>query len=130
MGFAVRRTFSTSAARLAVGAGSGSGHGSMSMWKKTSFFVAFPAIGLAMVNAYIGEMEHLSHDRAKFVPYEHLRIRTKAFPWGDGNKSLFHNPKTNALPEGYEDEVGRRGRRRRVDVDDGILYGLEDLEKL
>ncbi|XP_022905173.1 cytochrome c oxidase subunit 6A1, mitochondrial-like [Onthophagus taurus] len=40
--------------------------------------------------------------RIKFVKYPHMRIRSKRFPWGDGDKSLFHNPRYNALSEGYE----------------------------
>ena len=31
-------------------------------------------------------------------------ISLQAFPWGNGNKSLFHNKEVNALPEGYEEE--------------------------
>jgi len=45
------------------------------------------------------------HERPPFVKYEYMRKRDKRFPWGDGNKSLFHNEHVNALPEGYEDEL-------------------------
>lgn len=50
------------------------------LWRNLSFFVAVPAIGLAMVNAYVGEKEHIEHmkeHRPEFVPYEHLRIIKK-----------------------------------------------------
>lgn len=67
-----------------------------------TFFVGFPCIGLGMVNAYLGHVEHEKHPRAEFVAYEHLRLRSKAFPWGDGNRTLFHNPEKNALPKGFE----------------------------
>ena len=32
-----------------------------------------------------------------------LMLSYQRFPWGDGQKSLFHNPHVNALPDGYED---------------------------
>lgn len=74
-------------------------------WKKVFYFVSCPAIALGLVNTYFLEKEHYEHyHREKFIPYEHLRIRRKRFPWGDGNHSLFHNPKTNPLPEGWEDD--------------------------
>ena len=95
------------------------------MWKKLSFAVALPGVALCMLNVYLGAMQE-EVVQVPFAPYEHMRIRTKVievfqpaqmilsltlifvsikfqrFPWGDGQKSLFHNPHVNALPDGYE----------------------------
>eukprot|EP00088_Acartia_fossae_P051726 TRINITY_DN5812_c0_g1_i1.p1 TRINITY_DN5812_c0_g1~~TRINITY_DN5812_c0_g1_i1.p1 ORF type:complete len:107 (+),score=22.85 TRINITY_DN5812_c0_g1_i1:32-352(+) len=71
-------------------------------WKNAFFFVACPAIVLAHVAAFVLPDEE-DHAPPPFVPYDHLRIRTKKFPWGDGNHSLIHNPHVNALPDGYEE---------------------------
>lgn len=67
-----------------------------------SFFVAFPAIILCALNCYLVHKNH-PHHRPEFVKYDYLRVRTKRFPWGDGQRSLFHNPHFNALPDGYEE---------------------------
>ncbi|XP_017049331.1 cytochrome c oxidase subunit 6A1, mitochondrial [Drosophila ficusphila] len=75
---------------------------SAGLWKKVTFLLAVPAIVLCAVNAFTG---HKHQEREPFAKYEYLRRRTKRFPWGDGNRSLFHNAEVNALPEGYEDEV-------------------------
>lgn len=85
-----------------------------------------PAVGLCMLNTYL-EHQKMTVHRPEFVKYEYLRVRNKRFPWGEGNKSLFHvniilnrfiaswlipryprqNPAVNALPDGYEtDEHG------------------------
>eukprot|EP00094_Tigriopus_californicus_P010685 TCALIF_10304-PA protein Name:"Similar to Cox6a1 Cytochrome c oxidase subunit 6A1, mitochondrial (Rattus norvegicus)" AED:0.09 eAED:0.09 QI:0/0/0/1/1/1/2/0/94 len=71
-------------------------------WRKITLLVGVPAIILGHVNAFWPSEEDKVH-RPEFVAYEYLRIRKKAFPWGDGTKSLIHNPHTNALPDGYED---------------------------
>ncbi|CAB3220673.1 unnamed protein product [Arctia plantaginis] len=90
-------------ARSSSHAATAGGHGGgWKLWKNMTFFVAFPAIGLGMVNAYLAHQEHHHDERPEFVPFEYMRVRTKRFPWGDGQKSLFHNPHVNALPSGYE----------------------------
>ncbi|OWR54511.1 cytochrome c oxidase subunit 6A1, mitochondrial [Danaus plexippus] len=90
--------------RLASHAATAGGHGGgWQLWKRLSIFVAVPAIGLGMLNAYLAHQEE-HHERPPFVAFEYLRVRTKRFPWGDGQKTLFHNPHVNALPSGYEDE--------------------------
>ena len=79
----------------------------MAMWRNISLFVAIPGVALTAWSSFSKEVEHHrhveEHGRAPFVGYPHLRIRSKPFPWGDGNHSLFHNPRVNPLPEGYED---------------------------
>ncbi|XP_013777560.1 cytochrome c oxidase subunit 6A, mitochondrial-like [Limulus polyphemus] len=77
--------------------------GGARLWKILSFTVAIPGVAVCMANAYIREKEHEHDERPEFIPYDHLRIRNKRFPWGDGNKTLFHNPHVNPLPDGYED---------------------------
>ncbi|XP_075220001.1 target of rapamycin complex subunit LST8-like [Lycorma delicatula] len=72
------------------------------LWRNLTFFVSFPGIALAMANTYISHTAH-HEERPEFILYEYMRIRTKKFPWGDGNHSFFHNKELNALPEGYEE---------------------------
>uniref|UniRef100_A0A1A9ZC53 Cytochrome c oxidase polypeptide VIa n=1 Tax=Glossina pallidipes TaxID=7398 RepID=A0A1A9ZC53_GLOPL len=74
--------------------------GGHNMWKRLSIVLAIPIIGLSIVNAYLALQKR--EPRPSFVKYDHLGRREKRFPWGDGTKSLFHNPHTNALPKGYE----------------------------
>ncbi|XP_058800323.1 cytochrome c oxidase subunit 6A1, mitochondrial-like [Phymastichus coffea] len=69
------------------------------MWKTLSLTVVPVALTLGFLNVYLNEHEE---EPPEFIPYEHLRIRTKSFPWGDGQHSFFHNSRVNPLPTGYE----------------------------
>ncbi|KAM8961999.1 cytochrome c oxidase subunit 6A1, mitochondrial isoform 2-T2 [Pelodytes ibericus] len=71
-------------------------------WKILTYVVALPGVAVCMLNVYLKAQHHPS-EQPEFVAYEHLRIRSKKFPWGDGDKSLFHNSHVNALPAGYEE---------------------------
>ena len=51
----------------------------MKLWKNLTYFVAFPAVAVMTVNVYLHMKEEWDNPppRPEFIPYEHLRIRTK-----------------------------------------------------
>ncbi|XP_042618976.1 cytochrome c oxidase subunit 6A1, mitochondrial-like [Cyprinus carpio] len=65
-----------------------------------SFVVALPGVAVCMLNMYLRDNNTSTSSRELRPPA--LYIRSKRFPWGDGTKTLFHNPHVNALPDGYE----------------------------
>jgi len=79
---------------------------SSELWRKITYYVAFPSIVLALVNAYNLAKEHEHHiehikeqnggELPERIHYDYLNIRNKSFPWG--NQTLFYNPKTNLPP--------------------------------
>ncbi|KAF2894561.1 hypothetical protein ILUMI_11609 [Ignelater luminosus] len=79
----------------------GSNEGGYKTWRNLALFVAFPSICLCALNCVLGHEER--DEPEEFVKYDYRCIRTKRFPWKDGNHSLFHNPVVNALPDGYEE---------------------------
>eukprot|EP01135_Chromosphaera_perkinsii_P001029 Nk52_evm43s156 gene=Nk52_evmTU43s156 len=64
------------------------------IWKGVSV-LCIPAMGAAYYMAFGTEHEHIEERK----PYPHLRIRTKPFPWGNGDTPLFPNEHTGENPE-------------------------------
>ena len=50
--------------------------GGYQVWKKAFYFAAIPIIILGHVNAF-GMADESAHAAPEFVPYDHLRIRSK-----------------------------------------------------
>ncbi|CDK27215.1 unnamed protein product [Kuraishia capsulata CBS 1993] len=77
--------------------------GTSSLWKKITYFVAFPGIALTAVNTYFVEAEHAHHrehtkhlsDDEWPLDYPYQNVRKVDFFWGDGDKTLFWNPDVN-----------------------------------
>merc|ERR1739838_289191 len=91
---ALLRSSQTQARRQLSATAAHGEHDSSRVWKILTFVVALPGVAVCMLNMYLKEQQHAAahHEQPEFTAYSHLRIRNKRFPWGDGVKTLFHNP--------------------------------------
>ncbi|VDP22075.1 unnamed protein product [Heligmosomoides polygyrus] len=97
---------------------------SSTTYKKIFMFASIPCLALTMYAAHREHQRESAHGRPEYVEYPFLNVRNKVgfpadlsvpvklsfpsfqpFPWGDGNHSLFHNPRTQYVPGvGFERE--------------------------
>ncbi|EPE04559.1 cytochrome c oxidase subunit [Ophiostoma piceae UAMH 11346] len=71
-----------------------------SLWRNLSIYATIPVVIAALANAYYRYQEHVEHEShlpplEERTEYPYQNIRTKNFPWGDGDKTIFWNPKVN-----------------------------------
>lgn len=76
--------------------------GGYKIYKMISLFMCVPMIGLLAINTFVLNPEDPNAPPPEFHAYDYLCIRNRRYPWGDGTKTLFHNPHKNALKDGYE----------------------------
>lgn len=57
-------------------------------WKILTFVVALPGVAVCMLNTFLKEQSH-DHEQPEFVPYSHLRIRSKVGPGTGKNPSTW-----------------------------------------
>ncbi|KAK1826511.1 cytochrome c oxidase [Podospora conica] len=74
--------------------------GTTELWRKISLYGVPPALLLAAFNAYTLWNEHWEHwshmpPLEERTEYPFQNIRTRNFPWGDGDKTIFWNPSVN-----------------------------------
>ncbi|KAK6068897.1 cytochrome c oxidase subunit [Seiridium cupressi] len=74
--------------------------GTTELWRKISVYGIAPFLILAAVNAYNLWTEHWEHwehqpPLEERVEYPYQNIRTKNFPWGNGDETLFWNKSVN-----------------------------------
>merc|ERR1711976_712460 len=95
-----------SAAAEGPSAKAGEHGGGLKLWKVLSLTVALPGIALSWYAGFKKEHEFkLSWHQPEMKEYAHLQIRQKPFFYGDGKRTIFHNPQTNVVPgEGYDEE--------------------------
>ncbi|KAI9669139.1 MAG: Cytochrome c oxidase subunit 6A, mitochondrial [Alyxoria varia] len=72
-----------------------------------SHSVVLPALIMGGANTWVQWVEHWEHQSHEppvheRPQYSYMNIRTKAFPWGDGDKSLFWNDNYNYKPSADE----------------------------
>ncbi|GAB1312022.1 Cytochrome c oxidase subunit 6A [Madurella fahalii] len=70
------------------------------LWRKISLYAVPPALLLSGLNAYNLWNEHWEHwshlpPLEERVEYPFQNIRTRNYPWGDGDKTAFWNDKVN-----------------------------------
>ncbi|KAG5327993.1 CX6A1 oxidase, partial [Acromyrmex charruanus] len=74
-------------------------------WRMLCLFVVLPIVVISSAIIYPRHEEKQKKPREPFQNLPYMYRRTKPFPWGDGNHSLFHNPVKNPIPpHGYEVE--------------------------